>query len=151
MDLHGLAPFQATFENVYALALYDCDLLQNKVTISGRELSELRYGENPHQKAKLYEITAPQLAKFDYVQLSGKALSFNNLVDTESAFSCVEQFNSPSCVIVKHANPCGVATAKTLEDAYKSAYKTDPTSAFGGIITFNKKIKPQSQFLSWLC
>ena len=116
------------------------DLLQNKVTISARELSELRYGENPHQKAKLYEITAPQLAKFDYVQLSGKALSFNNLVDTESAFSCVEQFNSPSCVIVKHANPCGVATSKTLEEAYKSAYKTDPTSAFGGIITFNKKL-----------
>jgi len=116
------------------------NLLQNKVSISATELSELRYGENPHQKAKLYEITAPQLAKFDYVQLSGKALSFNNLVDTESAFSCVEQFDSPSCVIVKHANPCGVATSQNLEDAYNSAYKTDPTSAFGGIITFNKKL-----------
>jgi phosphoribosylaminoimidazolecarboxamide formyltransferase/IMP cyclohydrolase len=116
------------------------NLLQSRISINARELSELRYGENPHQKAKLYEVTNPQLAEFDYVQLSGKALSFNNLVDTESAFSCVEQFEEPSCVIVKHANPCGVATSKTSEDAYKYAYKTDPTSAFGGIITFNKKI-----------
>ena len=119
------------------------NLLQKGVSISASELSELRYGENPHQKAKLYEVTSPELAKFEYSQLSGKALSFNNLVDTESAFSCVEQFKEPSCVIVKHANPCGVATSKTSEDAYKDAYKTDPTSAFGGIITFNKKINHQ--------
>ena len=110
------------------------------VSLDARELSKLRYGENPHQKAKLYEITNPQLTKFEYAQLSGKALSFNNLVDTESAFSCVEQFNMPSCVIVKHANPCGVASSKTVEDSYENAYKTDPTSAFGGIIAFNEKV-----------
>jgi phosphoribosylaminoimidazolecarboxamide formyltransferase/IMP cyclohydrolase len=115
-------------------------LLDENISIDAKELSKLRYGENPHQKAKLYEITNPQLTKFEYKQLSGKALSFNNLVDTESAFSCVEQFDMPSCVIVKHANPCGVASSKSIENAYKHAYKTDPTSAFGGIITFNKKI-----------
>ena len=115
-------------------------LLDENISIDAKETSRLRYGENPHQKAKLYEITNPQLTKFEYQQLSGKALSFNNLVDTESAFSCVEQFDMPSCVIVKHANPCGVASSKSIENAYKHAYKTDPTSAFGGIITFNKKI-----------
>ena len=117
----------------------DC-LLDENISIGAKELSKLRYGENPHQKAKLYQVTNPQLTKFDYKQLTGKALSFNNLVDTESAFSCVEQFDIPSCVIVKHANPCGVASSKSIENAYKHAYKTDPTSAFGGIIAFNKKI-----------
>ncbi len=79
-------------------------LMDENISIDAKELSKLRYGENPHQKAKLYEITNPYLTKFEYTQLSGKALSFNNLVDTESAFSCVEQFDMPSCVIVKHAN-----------------------------------------------
>ena len=115
-------------------------LLDENICIDAKESSKLRYGENPHQKAKLYEINNPQLTKFEYKQLSGKDLSFNNLVDTESAFSCVEQFDMPSCVIVKHANPCGVASSKSIENAYKHAYKTDPTSAFGGIITFNRKI-----------
>ena len=115
-------------------------LMDNIISLEAKELAELRYGENPHQKAKLYNITKPNLTKFDYVQLSGKTLSFNNLVDTESAYACVEQFKSPSCVIVKHANPCGAASSKTLNNAYIQAYKTDPTSAFGGIITFNKKV-----------
>ena len=118
-------------------------LLDDNISMDAKELSKLRYGENPHQEAKLYEVTNPQLTKFEYIQLSGKALSFNNLVDTESAFSCVEQFVKPSCVIVKHANPCGVASAGSLDDAYYKAYKTDPTSAFGGIVTFNKKINHQ--------
>ena len=82
-------------------------LMNNTVSIDGGEIAQLRYGENPHQKAKLYQVKRPNLTKFDYEQLSGKELSFNNLVDTESAFSCVEQFSEPSCVIVKHANPCG--------------------------------------------
>ena len=116
------------------------NLLSNIISIKGSELEELRYGENPHQKAKLYQVNSPELASFDYSQISGKKLSFNNLVDTESAFSCVEQFKDPTCVIVKHANPCGVASATSLEEAYKKAYKTDSTSAFGGIITFNKKV-----------
>ena len=115
-------------------------LLSDNFNMVAHELEELRYGENPHQKAKLYEVRNPKLTTFDYSQISGKKISFNNLVDTESAFSCVEQFRIPTCVIVKHANPCGVASASSLEDAYKKAYKTDPTSAFGGIIAFNKKV-----------
>jgi len=118
----------------------NANLLSNSINIVSDEIEVLRYGENPHQKAKLFEVSSPELAAFDYIQLSGKQISFNNLVDTESAYSCVEQFKEPSCVIVKHANPCGVASAKSLDDAYKKAYKTDPTSAFGGIIAFNKKI-----------
>jgi phosphoribosylaminoimidazolecarboxamide formyltransferase/IMP cyclohydrolase len=102
--------------------------------------SNLRYGENPHQKAALYEIKSPKFAGFDYIQVSGKELSYNNIVDSESALSCVKQFKKPACVIVKHANPCGVAEGKNINDAYNSAYKTDPTSAFGGIIAFNKKL-----------
>ena len=116
------------------------NLLSNRINIVSDEIEVLRYGENPHQKAKLFEVSSPELAAFDYIQLSGKQMSFNNLVDTESAYSCVEQFKEPSCVIVKHANPCGVASGTSLDDAYKKAYKTDPTSAFGGIIAFNKKM-----------
>ena len=117
----------------------DEGFMQEEISINAQELDKLRYGENPHQKAKLYKVSKPSLAAFDYNQLSGKALSFNNLVDTESAYSCVEQFSRPSCVIVKHANPCGAACADDLKQAYNYAYKTDPTSAFGGIIVFNKK------------
>ena len=102
--------------------------------------SNLRYGENPHQKAALYEIKSPKFSGFDYTQVSGKELSYNNIVDSESALSCVKQFKKPACVIVKHANPCGVAEGKDISDAYNNAYKTDPTSAFGGIIAFNKKL-----------
>ena len=116
------------------------NIMEDKLSIHAHELEKLRYGENPHQKAKLYQVNEPNFESFDYQQLSGKKLSFNNLVDTESAFSCVEQFARPSCVIVKHANPCGAASSNNLEKAYDSAYKTDPTSAFGGIITFNKKV-----------
>ena len=115
-------------------------LLSKSIHLEANELEELRYGENPHQKAKLYEVTSPELSSFEFTQLCGKKISFNNLVDTESAYSCVEQFKDPTCVIVKHANPCGVASAKSIDEAYKKAYKTDPTSAFGGIIAFNKKM-----------
>ena len=121
------------------------DFMHEEISISAYELDKLRYGENPHQKAKLYKVSRPSLATFDYNQLSGKALSFNNLVDTESAYSCVEQFSRPACVIVKHANPCGAACADNLDQAYNYAYKTDPTSAFGGIIVFNKK--PNSKLI----
>ena len=101
---------------------------------------ELRYGENPHQKAAIYDIQTPKLLGFDYKQLAGKELSYNNLVDAESAVACVKQFSKPSCVIVKHANPCGVAESDSLIKSYNYAYDTDPTSAFGGIIAFNKPL-----------
>ncbi len=101
---------------------------------------ELRYGENPHQKSAIYDIQNPEMSGFDYKQLAGKDLSYNNLVDTESALACVRQFIKPACVIVKHANPCGVAESADLMRSYNLAYKTDPISAFGGIIAFNKKL-----------
>lgn len=100
----------------------------------------LRYGENPHQKGKLYEIKNPRIPGFDFVKISGKELSYNNLVDAESAHSCVQQFTNPACVIVKHANPCGVAEHKIISKAYDYAYKTDPISSFGGIVAFNRSL-----------
>lgn len=98
----------------------------------------LRYGENPHQDAAFYQENPPvpgTVAHFTQVQ--GKALSFNNLNDADTAWECVSQFSEPACVIVKHANPCGVAVAQSSLMAYERAYQTDPTSAFGGIIAFN--------------
>lgn len=101
----------------------------------------LRYGENPHQNAAFYvhpNAQAPSVATA--TQLQGKALSYNNIADTDAALECVKGFQAPSCVIVKHANPCGVASASTLLEAYDLAYRTDPTSAFGGIIAFNQPL-----------
>ena len=102
--------------------------------------NQLRYGENPHQKSAIYKIQNSKISGFDYNQIAGKDLSYNNLVDTESALSCVKQFKKPACVIVKHANPCGVAESDSLLKSYNLAFKTDPTSAFGGILAFNKKL-----------
>ena len=115
-------------------------LFSEELVIKLSKENELRYGENPHQKAAIYNIKNSSISGFDYEQLAGKELSYNNLVDTESALSCVKQFKKPSCVIVKHANPCGVAETDKLSKSYDFAYKTDPTSAFGGIIAFNKKV-----------
>ena len=105
------------------------------------KMMDLRYGENPHQQAAFYCDLAPapgSLATF--TQLQGKELSFNNLADADAAWECVRQFEAPACVIVKHANPCGVAMGVACGDAYELAYATDPTSAFGGIIAFNAKL-----------
>ena len=101
----------------------------------------LRYGENPHQQAAFYvqpDVTEPSMATAQ--QLQGKALSYNNIADTDAALASVKQFVAPACVIVKHANPCGVACADTLLAAYELAYRTDPESAFGGIIAFNRPL-----------
>lgn len=101
----------------------------------------LRYGENSHQKAAFYtETDAPSGTVSSAKQLQGKALSFNNIADTDAALECVKSFTQPACVIVKHANPCGVAIDDTIEAAYQRAFKTDPTSAFGGIIAFNREL-----------
>ena len=99
---------------------------------------DMRYGENPHQNAAFYvdpEASEPGVATAQTRQ--GKPLSFNNIADTDAAFECVKAFDDTACVIVKHANPCGVAVGKSAADAYDMAFKTDPTSAFGGIIAFN--------------
>jgi phosphoribosylaminoimidazolecarboxamide formyltransferase / IMP cyclohydrolase len=104
-----------------------------------RKRSDLRYGENPHQIAAFYsEIGAKGASIGNAAQLQGKSLSYNNIADGDTAFECVRQFDVPACVIVKHANPCGVAVASDILTAYNNAYRTDPTSAYGGIIAFNR-------------
>jgi phosphoribosylaminoimidazolecarboxamide formyltransferase / IMP cyclohydrolase len=101
----------------------------------------LRYGENPHQTAAFYvESGTLEAGIGTATQLQGKALSYNNIADTDAALECVKSFSEPACVIVKHANPCGVATGANLLEAYEKAYQTDPTSAFGGIIAFNREL-----------
>ncbi len=106
-----------------------------------RKRLDLRYGENPHQHAAFYVATDAQGASVgSAAQLQGKELSFNNLADADTAFECVRQFTAPACVIVKHANPCGVAVGGCLREAYDRAFRTDPTSAFGGIIAFNQPL-----------
>ena len=106
-----------------------------------RKRLDLRYGENPHQQAAFYVASDAQGASAGTAsQLQGKELSFNNLADADTALECVRQFDVPACVIVKHANPCGVAVAAGIREAYDRAYRTDPTSAFGGIIAFNRPL-----------
>ncbi|MCH9639101.1 MAG: bifunctional phosphoribosylaminoimidazolecarboxamide formyltransferase/IMP cyclohydrolase [Betaproteobacteria bacterium] len=108
-------------------------------------VQNLRYGENPHQKAAFYRdnvMTKGSLAC--YTQLQGKELSFNNIADTDAAWECVKSFDKPACVIVKHANPCGVAIADNAFNAYQLALATDPTSAFGGIIAFNQTLDQET-------
>jgi phosphoribosylaminoimidazolecarboxamide formyltransferase/IMP cyclohydrolase len=110
----------------------------NKLNLTFNKKMDLRYGENPHQSASFYvdEIdNKGSLASFK--QLQGKELSYNNLNDADTAWECVKSFKLPSCVIVKHANPCGVGSSQDLLNAYKKAFSTDPTSAFGGIIACN--------------
>ncbi len=102
---------------------------------------DLRYGENPHQKSAFYlDNSTDQRGLGEYKQLNGKELSFNNIVDTDTAWECVKTFKEPSCVIVKHANPCGVAKGKSSLIAYDKAFLADPTSAFGGIVAFNSEV-----------
>ncbi len=103
------------------------------------KLQDLRYGENPHQQAAFYRDLHPAPGSLvTGRQLEGKELSYNNIADADAAWECVKSFDTPACVIVKHANPCGVAVGKDSLEAYSKAFKTDPTSAFGGILAFNR-------------
>ena len=105
------------------------------------KVQNLRYGENPHQSAAFYkEPNAPEGGIASYTQLQGKELSYNNIADADAAWECVKAFDTTACVIVKHANPCGVALGASPLEAYKKAFSTDPTSAFGGIIAFNGEV-----------
>jgi phosphoribosylaminoimidazolecarboxamide formyltransferase / IMP cyclohydrolase len=105
------------------------------------KLMDLRYGENPHQQAAFYRDLYPAPGSLATLQqLQGKELSYNNIADADAAWECVRQFDAPACVIVKHANPCGVAQSGGVGAAYEAAYATDPTSAFGGIIAFNRPL-----------
>jgi len=104
-------------------------------------LQDLRYGENPHQSAALYRDERPVAGSLATCrQLQGKELSYNNIADADAAWECVKSFAEPACVIVKHANPCGVATGASLAAAYEKAFKSDPVSAFGGILAFNRAL-----------
>jgi phosphoribosylaminoimidazolecarboxamide formyltransferase / IMP cyclohydrolase len=105
------------------------------------KVQDLRYGENPHQNAAFYRTPVPRGVSISTATiLQGRDLSFNNIADSDAAIECVRQFAEPACVIVKHANPCGVAVAASPLEAYDRAYRTDPTSAFGGIIAFNREL-----------
>ncbi|MGR5148962.1 bifunctional phosphoribosylaminoimidazolecarboxamide formyltransferase/IMP cyclohydrolase [Photobacterium alginatilyticum] len=106
---------------------------------------DMRYGENSHQAAAFYVEANPEEASVSTArQIQGKALSYNNIADTDAALECVKEFDQPACVIVKHANPCGVALGDNILEAYNRAYQTDPTSAFGGIIAFNHELDAET-------
>lgn len=120
-------PAKHAFPSVYTLQL--------------TKTQDLRYGENPHQSAAFYRDAKPAEGTLaGWTQLQGKELSYNNIADADAAWECVKTFDAPACVIVKHANPCGVAVGATLVEAYAKAWKTDPTSAFGGILAFNRPL-----------
>jgi phosphoribosylaminoimidazolecarboxamide formyltransferase/IMP cyclohydrolase len=111
------------------------------LSLQFRKAQEMRYGENPHQSAAFYVDERPAAGSLArYRQLQGKELSYNNLADSDAAWECVKSFDAPACVIVKHANPCGVAIADRPLAAYDKAFKTDPVSAFGGILAFNRAL-----------
>ncbi|MCC6915825.1 bifunctional phosphoribosylaminoimidazolecarboxamide formyltransferase/IMP cyclohydrolase [Nitrosomonas sp.] len=114
----------------------------DQLNLSFTLAQSLRYGENPHQQAAFYRDIADVAGSLaDYQQLQGKELSYNNIADTDAAWACVRTFDQPACVIVKHANPCGVAVAENLPAAYQKAFATDPVSAFGGIIALNRPVE----------
>ena len=116
------------------------------LTLQFQKSQGMRYGENPHQKAAFYvEKNIAEASIATARQLQGKELSYNNIGDTDAALECIKQFNeAPACVIVKHANPCGVATGKNLLEAYQRAFSTDPESSFGGIIAFNQELDAET-------
>lgn len=131
-----ISNYLSSIQSDGSLALFPAQNNSNFVKVM-----DLRYGENPHQHGAFYRDLWPvpgTLATFS--QLQGKELSYNNLADADAAWECVRQFEAPACVIVKHANPCGVAEGASCADTYEAAYATDPTSAFGGIIAFNMKL-----------
>jgi len=117
------------------------DDLPRTINLQFHKVQAMRYGENPHQTAAFYREKKPAEACVATAkQIQGKELSYNNIGDTDAALECVKQFDEPACVIVKHANPCGVSINVTILDAYEAAFSTDPESAFGGIIAFNREL-----------
>ncbi|MGH6830519.1 MAG: bifunctional phosphoribosylaminoimidazolecarboxamide formyltransferase/IMP cyclohydrolase, partial [Methylocella sp.] len=135
------AAYDAAIANWFGRELNDP--LPAYLTLGGRRLRTLRYGENPHQQATLYANSAGRMGIASARQLQGKELSYNNINDTDAALECLAEFDTrreAACVIVKHANPCGVATGASLLDAYRKALRCDPTSAFGGIVALNRKL-----------
>ena len=117
------------------------EALPAEFAIPAKKVQDLRYGENPHQKAALYDVRLPGVAGVTKLkQLNGKELSYNNLMDADGAWRLVTEFPAPACAIIKHANPCGCATRETLAAAFERAYDGDPQAAFGGIIALNREV-----------
>ena len=115
--------------------------MPDDLVLPTHKVMQLRYGENPHQRAAVYSLGISRNGTIGAAkQVQGKELSYNNFLDADTALECVKQFDEPACVIVKHANPCGVATARDILRAYRKAHTTDPVSAFGGIIAFNRPL-----------
>lgn len=127
----------------YLKCLKNDDSLPKYLTFPLEKIQNLRYGENPHQRASFYALSLPYIEKSNIVnceKLHGKELSFNNILDADSAIELLKEFDEPTCVAIKHNNPCGVASAQNILEAYKKVYECDPVSIFGGIVAFNKKI-----------
>ena len=113
------------------------EMYPTQLNLQLEKLMELRYGENPHQRACAYQLQQANDSLLTETLHQGKPLSYNNLLDAEAAVTCLREFTEPTCVIVKHANPCGVASAQTIENAYQLAFQADPLSAFGGVVAIN--------------
>jgi len=131
----------ARYDGLVARYLDDSGAFPDTLVLGWQKAADLRYGENPHQRAALYRdpaVATGSLAGAE--QLQGKSLSYNNLADADAALACARAFDGAVCVIVKHANPCGVALGAGPLEAYERAYRTDPTSAFGGILAFNRPL-----------
>src|SRR5437763_16466327 len=132
----------STLESVSAngtFTLRPAEVSPEKLRFSFSQVTDLRYGENPHQKAAMYsDGSGTGVANVRQVQ--GKELSYNNIVDLQAAWDLAQEFDEPVCAIIKHTNPCGTATGKTLTEAYKRALECDPVSAFGGVIGVNRPI-----------
>ncbi len=130
-------------------AWFAADALPERLTLSGTRVQTLRYGENPHQRAALYATGATRTGLVAARQVQGKELSYNNFSDTDAALACIGEFTEPAVVIVKHANPCGVAIGADTEAAWIAALASDPTSAFGGIVALNRTLtKPVAERIS---
>ncbi|MBS4052317.1 MAG: bifunctional phosphoribosylaminoimidazolecarboxamide formyltransferase/IMP cyclohydrolase, partial [Methylomonas sp.] len=135
-----------TMISAYLSKVIDAGNFPDTLNLQFHRLQSMRYGENPHQNAAFYGEKNPPAGSIAAAkQLQGKELSYNNIADADAALECVKSFDEqPACVIVKHANPCGVAISDNILDAYNLAYATDPTSAFGGIIAFNRELDEQT-------
>ncbi len=117
------------------------DSFSNTINLQFNKLQSMRYGENPHQNAAFYvENNITEACVASSTQCQGKEMSYNNMADADAALECARSFDEPCCVIIKHANPCGVAVRADIFNAYDDAFKTDPTSAFGGVIAFNRNL-----------
>ena len=140
----ALKTFEHTAQYDGAIANYlgkEEDGFSNTMNLQFHKTQSMRYGENPHQSAAFYkENNIAEACVASSTQFQGKEMSFNNMADADAALECVRTFDEPACVIVKHANPCGVAVRDNIFAAYNDAFKTDPTSAFGGIIAFNRNL-----------